>query len=124
MDDFVKPIGYLESSDFTDSGSLVGKLENIPVFIMIQGSYCGGCKTAKPDFQRLANEGIVTCMTIQLDGERESERNLQSSGKLDKIYPGLETVPSFVLIKGNKRIPYTNSSRSYVALKQFVKQYV
>lgn len=125
MNDLIKPVGYLERSDFSDSGDLIGMLGNKPVFVMIQGSYCGGCKTAKPDFQRLANDGTVTCMTIQLDGEQQSEKDIQSSGVLNNIYPNLQTVPSYVLyVNGSKRIPYKDNDRSFTAMKRFVLQYI
>jgi thiol-disulfide isomerase/thioredoxin len=119
------PIGYLERSDFSDSGDLIGQLGGKPVVVMIQGLYCGACTTAKPDFQRLSTDGTVTCMTIQLDGDRKSEKDIQSSGILNKIYPNLEGIPAYVLyVNGNKRIPYQGTDRSFEALKQFVQQYV
>jgi len=119
------PIGYLEKTDFSESGNLVGQLGGKPVFIMIQGSYCGACTAAKPDFQKLANEGAVTCMTIQLDGDRQSEKDIQLSGLINNIYPNLETVPNYILyVNGNKKIPYNVGDRSFAALKQFVNQYV
>jgi len=125
MADLKHPIGYLERTDFSDSGDLIGQLGGKPVFVMIQGSYCGGCTASKPDFQRLGNDGTVTCMTIQLDGDRQSEKDIQSSGVLNNIYPNLETIPSYILyVNGNKRIPYKGNDRSFAALKQFVQQYI
>jgi len=124
MADLKHPIGYLERSDFSESGDLVGQLGSKPVFVMIQGSYCGGCTSAKPDFQRLGTDGIVTCMTIQVDGERQSEKDIQSSGILNHIYPNLETIPSYILYVDGKRIPYKGSDRSFSALHQFIQQYI
>ncbi len=118
------PVGYLEKTDFSDSGELIGQLHDKPIFIMIQGDYCGGCTASKPDFQELANDGQITCMTIQLDGERQSERDIQSSGVLDNIYPNLDTIPSYVLLIKNQRIPYVGQDRSFTALKQFIKEYI
>jgi thiol-disulfide isomerase/thioredoxin len=123
MNDLIYPVGYLEKTDFSDSGKLIGPLGKKPVLIMIQAGYCGACKTAKPEFQKLANEGAVECMTIQLDGERQGEKDL--SVILDNIYPNLQTVPNYVLYVdgGNRKIPY-DGDRSYSSLKNFVKQYV
>lgn len=125
MAELKHPIGYLERSDFADTGDLVGQLGDKPVFVMIQGSYCGGCTSAKPDFQRLGNDGTVTCMTIQIDGDRQSEKDIQSSGVLNNIYPNLETIPSYILyVNKKKRVPYKGHDRSFAALKQFVEQHV
>ncbi len=124
MVDLTHPIGYLERTDFSDSGDLVGQLGGKPVFVMIQGSYCGACTSAKPDFQRLGNDGAVTCMTLQIDGERQSEKDIQSSGVLNNIYPNLETIPSYILYVNGKRIPYKGNDRSFAALKQFTQQYI
>jgi thiol-disulfide isomerase/thioredoxin len=117
-----RPIGYLERYDFSDNGELLGSLNGKPVFIMIQGSYCGACSHAKPAFQRLANEGIVTCMTIQLDGVRQSEQDIKNI--LNFIYPSLEGVPSYILYLGNnRRIPYTGG-RSTEEMRSFVQQHL
>jgi thiol-disulfide isomerase/thioredoxin len=122
MAELKHPIGYLERADFSDSGDLIGQLGGKPVFVMIQGNYCGGCTSAKPDFQRLGNDGVVTCMTIQVDGEKQSEKDLSSI--LNNIYPNLETIPSYILYVKGKRIPYKGNDRSVTALKQFVLQYL
>jgi thiol-disulfide isomerase/thioredoxin len=123
MNDFKHPIGYLESSDFSDSGDLIGPLSSKPLLVMIQGSFCGACTKSKPDFQKLADEGSIACMTIQLDGARQTEKDFQTTGIINSIYPKLETVPSYILFVNNsKRIPYTGGDTSFKALKQFVQQ--
>jgi thiol-disulfide isomerase/thioredoxin len=125
MTDLKHPIGYLERADFSEAGDLTGQLSGKPVFVMIQGSYCGGCTSAKPDFQKLGDNGAVACMTIQIDGDRKSEKDIQSSGVLNNIYPNLETIPSYILyIDGKKRIPYKGNDRSFNAMKQFIQQHI
>jgi thiol-disulfide isomerase/thioredoxin len=118
--DLLRPIAYLERNDFTENGDLAGPAGNKPVFIMIQGSYCGACTSAKPVFQQLANDGLVTCMTIQVDGDREGEKALQPI--LDKIYPNLTTIPNYVLyLDRSRKIPYKGLSNDLNGMKQFIK---
>lgn len=113
----VHPIGYLERTDFNKSGDFMG---NKPVFIMLQNEKCGYCQIAKPAFQALANEGIISCMTIQTDGVRKSERDIKMI--LDKIYPDMEGFPSYLLYTQNKRIPYRDG-RSTSELREFILQH-
>jgi len=88
---------------------------------MIQGSYCGACRSAKPAFQQLANEGLIQCMTIQMDGERQSEKDIESI--INSIYPNLSGVPSYLLYVNGRRIPY-NGNRSVADMRQFVTKYI
>lgn len=118
---FRKPIGYLERSDFKSNGDL--KFEDLGneypgIFIMIQGSYCGACSKAKPAFQQLADSGIVTCMTIQLDGKNESEKQLAQM--IEKIYPSLDGVPSYVLYIDSKTKTFYDGDRTVNDMKKFV----
>lgn len=115
------PIAYLEISDFTPSGDLVPKLTKKPVFVMIQAEYCGHCQSAKPAFQALANEGLLTCMTIQADGARQGEKDLAKM--LDVIYKGFRGFPSYMLFINGNRIPYTGG-RTLQEMKQFLKSYL
>lgn len=122
MGDLVFPIAYLEKSDFSDSGDLIGSYSgDKPIFIMIQGSYCGACQKAKPAFQQLANEGIIQCLTIQLDGERQSEKDI--SNIITNIYPNLVGIPAFILYLNKERIPYTGG-RSVEEMKQFISKFI
>ena len=115
---FLRPIGYLEYSDFSSNGDLL-LAKTRPVFIMIQGSYCEACSKAKSAFQELANQNKIICMTIQIDGVRQSERDI--SKILDKIYPNLKGVPSYILYKDQRnRIPYTGG-RSLKEMEDFVQ---
>lgn len=121
--DLFHPIAYLERVDFDDNGDLKGPASKTPVFIMIQGSYCGACTTAKPVFQKLANEKIITCMTIQVDGERESEKELQEI--LNNIYPNLSTIPNYILyVDKHTRIPYKGDSTNIQEMRAFIKKHL
>lgn len=112
------PVMYLERSDFLSDGKMVPNLLVSPVFVMFQAEYCGHCKTAKPAFQALANEGIVRCMTVQGDGERQSERDIVPL--LGRIYPGFLGYPSFMLFKTDgSRVPYTGK-RDLASMRAFV----
>jgi len=117
QNDFKFPIAYLERNDFSDSGELLNQFNKKPVFIMIQASYCPACTTAKPEFQKLANEGIITCLTIQIDGSRETEKEI--SNILKKIYPKIPGIPAYLLITENKKIPY-NEDRTMDKMKHFI----
>lgn len=121
MQHFRRPIAYLERSDFADNGDLIAA-RGKPVFVMIQGSYCGACTNAKPTFQQLADEGAITCMTVQVDGERQSEKDINVI--LDNIYPNLTGIPGFILyVDSSTRVPYTGG-RSVEEMKQFVQQVI
>ena len=113
-----RPIMYLERPDFTSDGNLVPRLLKSPVFVMFQADFCGHCTVAKPVFQALANEGLVRCMTVQGDGDRQSERDIIPL--LRTIYPGFQGYPSYMLFKPDgTRIPYTGK-RDLVSLRKFV----
>jgi thiol-disulfide isomerase/thioredoxin len=114
------PVLYLERSDFTDNGSIKSELlDNKPALVMIQAGFCGHCTHAKPAFQELANAGDINCMTVQTDGERQSERDIAPI--LNKIYPGFTGFPSYLLITPDgKRIAYNDGDRSEAALRSFV----
>lgn len=120
MGDLVYPIAYLEKSDFSESGDLLGSFNNKPAFIMIQGSYCHACNQVKPIFQQLANEGIVQCLTIQLDGERQSEKDI--GNMIDAIYPSLVGIPAFIMYSNKQRIPY-QGGRNFEEMKQFIQKF-
>lgn len=112
------PVMYLERSDFSSEGDMNSDLLSSPVFVMFQSDYCGHCQTAKPAFQELANEGIVRCMTVQGDGERQSERDIVPL--LNKIYPGFRGYPSYMLfLPSGQKIPYSGK-RDLMSLRQFV----
>lgn len=118
--DLRRPVAYLLASDFTKDGNLVPSLlSNGPVFVMIQATFCGHCTTAKPEFQKIAQENIVKCMTIQGDEPKQKEL----VDKLDIIYPGFQGYPSYMLFTQHGKIPYAGQ-RDYNSLKKFVLENV
>ena len=119
---FDKPVAYLEIQDFNkNTGSLTNNKipKNIPVVIMIQSSWCGHCKTAKPEFQSFANatKGKVFCATIQVDGQRKSEKEL---GKIVKtLKPSFRGFPDYLLYVNGKRIDREITGRGVKDLRDF-----
>lgn len=89
---------------------------------MLQAGFCGYCHQAKPAFQKFAEEGLITCLTLQPDGDKQSEKDLQ--GIVDKIYPGFKGYPGYLLIRPDgSKIPH-NGGRSANDLREFVIQYI
>lgn len=120
---FKSPIVYLERQDFTATGNLVAGLVRKPAFVMIQSNACGHCTAAKPAFQQLAASADgFNCMTIQADGERQSERDLVPM--LPTIYPNFRGYPSYILFRKNKpRVAYTGP-RDAASMHQFVQNHI
>lgn len=98
---------YLENQDFKNGviKSYVGR--GNPVIIMAQGSYCGYCKMAIPDFQKLANSvsGVV-CASIQIDGEESEKQASKLIGKWDPEYKG---VPFYLGFNSNGQYVKTHT---------------
>jgi hypothetical protein len=116
------PVGYLEISDFTPEGNIIGPLEQKPVFIMIQNSKCPACNQAKGAFQELSHDGLVACMTIQLDGERQSEKDIGSI--LYKIYPNIIGVPSFLFFTETGEKHFYDGDRSLASMQKFIGKHL
>lgn len=116
-----RPVGYLEKQDFTADGNLVQGLRGIPIFVMIQSRRCPHCQTAKPAFQQLADSNIVKCMTIQVDGDRPSERALGQM--IRENYPEVLGYPSFMMYAKGQRMFY-DGPRDFNSMKAFVSNFV
>ena len=116
-----RPVAYLEIDDFNADGKLINPdiPKGKPVVIMLQAGWCPHCVSAKPAFQEFANKnkGKVFCVTIQSDGERQSEKDL---GKIvEKVYPGFRGFPSYMGYKNGKPY-YHNGGRTAEDLEKFV----
>lgn len=120
--EFQYPVGYLEITDFDrNTGMLQGEISSHPTLVMIQAGFCSACTASKPDFQNLGNTATsFKVMTIQLDGKKDSEKAISSI--LDKIVPGVDTIPSYVLFIKEKKIPYQGVGRTTKDLENFVNQ--
>ena len=116
-------VAYLEDQDFDEAGNFINQqLKGRPVMVMIQASWCGACTSAKPQFQAFADNvaGDVVAATIQIDGDRDSERRL--AGRLSTVYPEkLAGVPSYMLITANGRRLAYNGPRDPESIANFVR---
>lgn len=120
--EFVRPIAYLERSDFTSDGNLSKTLTGgNPVLVMVQSNKCGHCIRAKPEFQALADSGEVLCATISTDGDKPTERAIMPF--MSTIYPDFQGVPTYILfLDDGSRIPYMSGDRSANSLLKFVQE--
>lgn len=114
---FAKNVAYLEDKDFDAEGNLTvkGIPNDLPVVVMIQASWCGHCKNAKPAFQEFANkmEGKVAAATIQSVSPNEMadykgkehlfNSQMALAKRLPVIKPGFRGFPDYVLFVNGKR---------------------
>jgi thiol-disulfide isomerase/thioredoxin len=113
------PVIYLESKDFTPSGNLKHFKDKTCV-IMVQANYCGHCTSAKPDFQKFAeNNKSVICLTIQGDDERPDVEELVQL--VTKIKPSFQGFPDYLLYKKGKFIQKEIDGRTEASLVKFVE---
>lgn len=105
---------YLEDSDF-EGNKLVGfqrnpMFQNKPVICMAFADWCGYCKIAKPEYQKVANKieemknkqgdvpFYVAC--IKADGGSEGEQKLAK--RLKDILPGFRGFPHILKFEDGK----------------------
>ena len=71
---FFEGVPYLEETDFNANGTLKPYVGNgKPVVVMIQSSWCGHCKNAKPAYQQAFDKcKDVVFATVQADSPVES----------------------------------------------------
>ena len=116
-----KPVAYLEDQDFDKDGNLIaqGIPNGVPVVIMLQSSWCPHCTSAKPEFQAFAEatEGYVFCATIQVDGDRPSEKALGDRIKILK--PRFRGFPDYLLYKNGIKIEREIQGRDVRHLRDF-----
>ena len=114
-------IGYLQMEDIDERGNLkhvatAGK----PVIIMFQSSWCGHCKTAKPEFQKFAdmNKGKVTCITVQADEPAQDELSKKMMSAL-----GIGGFPSYKWFVGGRYMDH-NSGRKMEDLNRALQEFM
>jgi thiol-disulfide isomerase/thioredoxin len=116
---------HLENTDFNQNGGLnAGALrvlqsgkQNKPVIVMIQGSYCGHCKSAVPEFLKLANDNDVAVACVQIDSELPSEKAVSNITKMND--PDFAGVPSYHVFNSNGSfMKVHNGDRTASALKR------
>lgn len=121
MTDLEYPVAHLEDSDFDSQGNLINPeaLKYPIVVVMVQSSWCGHCKMAKPSYQEFANKhGKILIATIQADGDRPSEKALGQ--RISKIIPGFRGFPEYVLFKNGKFVNSNIKGRGVSDLEAFV----
>ena len=116
-----KPVAYLEDHDFDEEGTLIAQNipSGIPVVIMLQVSWCPHCTSAKLEFQRFADAtvGKVFCATIQIDGDRQSEKTLGE--RVKTLKPTLRGFPDYLLYKNGVKIGREIQGRDVRHLRDF-----
>jgi thiol-disulfide isomerase/thioredoxin len=120
-------IGVLQDVDFDQKGNLKTSsfgAGNKPVLIMIWGSYCGHCKTAKPGFAKVFDENKqkkVFLATIQTDDKDPDVQRLMK--RLPQILRvngvAFNGVPSYVLYHNGAYAEYAGG-RDYQSLQNFI----
>ena len=111
-------IVFLQDTDF----DIPRKILKTPLktFVMVQGSFCGHCISAKPAFIEAANQntGDVIFATIQVDGDA-SEKALAK--QLGKITNGAYTggVPTYLLFENGKYKTTYNDGRDAESISNF-----
>lgn len=122
MSYLLSPILYLESKDFTASGTLKHFKDKVCI-IMVQANYCGHCTTAKPDFQKFADKNKdVVCLTIQGDGDNPEDSEVKRMVELiTKIKPTFQGFPDYLLFKNGKLIEKEINGRTEASLEEFLK---
>ena len=117
-----KPIAYLTSKDFDNNGDLTNpQIKDKTVIILCQTNWCGYCSMIKPTYQKLAdkNDNNFVCATLQVDGERSDEKELNDIiKKVDKSFRGF---PHIMLYKNGKYNKTFEGKRDLKSLEDFVK---
>ncbi len=102
---------------WTGSRQMVeGFAEKGPEFVMIYADWCGHCKTAKPDFEKMAAEspldiGSHKVYMRMVNGDSEEGKALKVQG-----------YPTFRLYKPDGRMIEYTGGRSVDQYKEFLKQ--
>jgi thiol-disulfide isomerase/thioredoxin len=118
MSYLLKPVIYLESKDFTNKLNLKD-FKNKTCVVMVQSNYCGHCTTAKPHFQKFAeNNKSIVCLTIEDSNSDDSKKMVDV---VTKLKPSFEGFPDYLLFKNNKFIPKEINGRTEESLKEFTK---
>jgi hypothetical protein len=112
---------FLDMNDFKNN-TLVGS-DGKPVagnwVCMVQGTFCGFCTKAKPDFikaKNLASNSAKFC-TIKIDGDS----NEKALGKNLPSITGQEMsgVPAYILFKNGRAVSLHKGERDYKSILKF-----
>lgn len=118
---------FLEDSDFDAQGNFIGfsklKMAEKPCVVLVYASWCGHCKTFKPEFQRFAEkvkvmgEPVYVC-AIQADG-KHTPGQVEISKKLKNLIPDFKGFPDVVMYKKGKVVQKFSDQRNESALMKF-----
>lgn len=91
---FNESVPHLEIRDFDGQKLRPHVHGNKPVIVMMQGSYCGHCTTAKPAFAQFAQQtDLVNAVSIQIDGQKDEQ---EAYHVIRQLIPNFRGVPTFV----------------------------
>lgn len=112
----LEDVAYLEDGDISSDGKLRVSDNGKPVVIMLQGDFCGYCKTFKGDYQDAAKKlkGKANMATIVIDKEKKLGK------ELNNYIPGFKGVPTVVVFKGGKYWKTYTGPRKSADLVEFV----
>jgi thiol-disulfide isomerase/thioredoxin len=115
------PVMYLDDNDFKgDKLVLPNDMQNEKdVVVMFQTSWCHFCTSAKPDFQKFADQykNQIFCATIQADGDTQAEKTLGK--RVNDIIPGFRGFPDYCLFVKGKRVDKQINDRTVQGLIEF-----
>lgn len=115
------PIMYLEDTDFQGNNLVLpDNIQNQKnVVVMFQTSWCPHCTSAKPAFQKFADDyqSKIICATVQGDGEREGEKALGK--KVKQFIPNFRGYPDYCLFVKGKPVNKQIKDRSVQGLIEF-----
>jgi thiol-disulfide isomerase/thioredoxin len=94
-------IVFLYNDSVDMDGKLVIDTEGMYMIVMCQASWCGHCTTAKPVFEKLANEltGMVVFATIDCSGNLEPKQQ-KLADRVGKLF-GVRGFPTFLCFDTN-----------------------
>lgn len=121
MSKVLTDIPHLEDIDVDDNFILKNSITSgKQSFIMIYGTFCGYCKVAYPEIQKLSKNNKDTFVAaIQIDSKEETVKKLvkRMYKKFTNEIPG---VPTFILIQPNGQYSIYNGKRKYEHFKKFI----
>ena len=118
---------FLEMKDFKGKVLTInGKPFPGTVLIMVQGSFCGYCTQAKPDFIKLANtfgskslsNNSIVFATIKIDGDTEEQQLGKAIGNLTG--EKLSGVPAYLIYRNGKFSHLHTGGRDFESLKKSI----
>jgi thiol-disulfide isomerase/thioredoxin len=112
------PVIYLDVTDITDDGKIMGVDDDIAV-VFVHASFCGHCTTAKPAVQEFANKNPgIKVFAVHTDGKAPGDQGIGDKINKHIKVPGY---PHYSLVKKGKLVDAPISGRTVSDLEKFVK---